>query len=118
MSTTPNASPVKALSHIAIAVREAEPLVQTLVASLGATRGGEEVRHFMGTSTFAEYTVMPEIALAVVNPPLRVLHRPGHFVDAVHRLLHDVISGKPCEVIPIAELVFHVGPFGLALAHP
>ena len=43
MSTTPNASPVKALSHIAIAVREAEPLVQTLVASLGATRGGEEV---------------------------------------------------------------------------
>lgn len=43
MSKTPNASPVKALSHIAIAVREAEPLVQTLVASLGATRGGEEL---------------------------------------------------------------------------
>ena len=30
--------------------------------------GGEEIRHFMGTSTFAEYTVMPEIALAKVNP--------------------------------------------------
>jgi S-(hydroxymethyl)glutathione dehydrogenase/alcohol dehydrogenase len=30
-------------------------------------RGGEEIRHFMGTSTFAEYTVMPEIALANVN---------------------------------------------------
>ena len=29
---------------------------------------GEEIRHFMGTSTFAEYTVMPEIALAVVDP--------------------------------------------------
>src|SRR6476646_6787078 len=28
----------------------------------------EPVRHFMGTSTFAEYTVMPEIALAKVNP--------------------------------------------------
>ena len=27
-----------------------------------------EIRHFMGTSTFAEYTVMPEIALAVVSP--------------------------------------------------
>src|SRR6185437_14891439 len=27
-----------------------------------------EVRHFMGCSTFAEYTVMPEIALAKVNP--------------------------------------------------
>ena len=41
---------------------------------------GEPIRHFMGTSTFAEYTVMPEIALAKVNPeapldarlPLRV----------------------------------------------
>src|SRR3712207_203632 len=29
-------------------------------------RDGEELRHFMGTSTFAEYTVMPEIALAKV----------------------------------------------------
>src|SRR6202043_2660307 len=31
-------------------------------------RSGEPLRHFMGTSTFAEYTVMPEIALAKVNP--------------------------------------------------
>ncbi|UJA21534.1 alcohol dehydrogenase catalytic domain-containing protein [Thermoleophilia bacterium SCSIO 60948] len=31
-------------------------------------RGDEDIRHFMGTSTFAEYTVMPEIALAKVNP--------------------------------------------------
>jgi len=31
-------------------------------------RGGEPLRHFMGTSTFAEYTVMPEIALAKVSP--------------------------------------------------
>ena len=32
------------------------------------SRDGEPIRHFMGTSTFAEYTVMPEIALAKVNP--------------------------------------------------
>jgi S-(hydroxymethyl)glutathione dehydrogenase/alcohol dehydrogenase len=32
------------------------------------SRGGEPIRHFMGTSTFAEYTVMPEIALAKINP--------------------------------------------------
>jgi S-(hydroxymethyl)glutathione dehydrogenase/alcohol dehydrogenase len=32
------------------------------------SRGGELIRHFMGTSTFAEYTVMPEIALAKINP--------------------------------------------------
>jgi S-(hydroxymethyl)glutathione dehydrogenase / alcohol dehydrogenase len=30
------------------------------------SRGSEPIRHFMGTSTFAEYTVMPEIALAKV----------------------------------------------------
>src|SRR5436309_9575663 len=37
----------------------------------GTTRlslDGEPMRHFMGTSTFAEYTVMPEIALAKVSP--------------------------------------------------
>jgi S-(hydroxymethyl)glutathione dehydrogenase/alcohol dehydrogenase len=32
------------------------------------SKDGEPMRHFMGTSTFAEYTVMPEIALAKVNP--------------------------------------------------
>jgi S-(hydroxymethyl)glutathione dehydrogenase/alcohol dehydrogenase len=31
------------------------------------SRDGEPLRHFMGTSTFAEYTVMPEIALAKVD---------------------------------------------------
>jgi S-(hydroxymethyl)glutathione dehydrogenase/alcohol dehydrogenase len=37
----------------------------------GTTRlslDGEPMRHFMGTSTFAEYTVMPEIALAKITP--------------------------------------------------
>src|SRR3982751_2157255 len=32
------------------------------------SRDGGPIRHFMGTSTFAEYTVMPEIALAKVSP--------------------------------------------------
>src|SRR3954451_3833747 len=32
------------------------------------SRNGEPIRHFMGTSTFAEYTVMPEISLAKINP--------------------------------------------------
>src|SRR3954449_1780136 len=38
-------------------------------------RDGDELRHFMGTSTFAEATVMPEIALAKVDPeaPLDVI---------------------------------------------
>src|SRR6187549_1357336 len=37
-------------------------------------RNGEPIRHFMGTSTFAEYTVMPEIALAKVNPEAPLEH--------------------------------------------
>src|SRR3954463_13625225 len=38
-------------------------------------RDGDRIRHFMGTSTFAEATVMPEIALAKINPeaPLDVV---------------------------------------------
>ncbi len=31
------------------------------------SKGGDTLFHFMGTSTFSEYTVVPEIALAVVN---------------------------------------------------
>ena len=34
----------------------------------GSPATATEIRHFMGCSTFAEYTVMPEIALAKVNP--------------------------------------------------
>src|SRR5678815_546308 len=29
--------------------------------------GGKTVYHFMGTSTFSQYTVLPEIAVAVIN---------------------------------------------------
>ncbi|MEO1094971.1 MAG: S-(hydroxymethyl)glutathione dehydrogenase/class III alcohol dehydrogenase [Cyanobacteria bacterium J06638_28] len=32
------------------------------------SKGGETLYHYMGTSTFSEYTVVPEIALAKVNP--------------------------------------------------
>lgn len=32
------------------------------------SRDGQPMRHFMGTSTFAEFTVMPEIALARADP--------------------------------------------------
>lgn len=35
-------SPVTGLSHIAIAVREAEPIAALFVSALGATRGGSE----------------------------------------------------------------------------
>ena len=37
-------------------------------------RAGDPIRHFMGTSTFAEYTVMPEIALARIDPEAPLEH--------------------------------------------
>ena len=33
----------------------------------GFRREGDEVRHYMGTSTFANHTVLPEIAVAKVR---------------------------------------------------
>ncbi len=30
--------------------------------------GGKQLHHYMGTSTFSEYTVLPEIAVAKINP--------------------------------------------------
>jgi S-(hydroxymethyl)glutathione dehydrogenase / alcohol dehydrogenase len=32
------------------------------------SRGGKTILHYMGTSTFSEYTVLPEIAVAKINP--------------------------------------------------
>ncbi len=51
-----------------IAIREQQGLGYLPDGTPRLARGGEPIRHFMGTSTFAEYTVMPEIALAKVNP--------------------------------------------------
>jgi len=51
-----------------LAVRDQQGLGYLQDGTTRLSRGGEPVRHFMGTSTFAEYAVMPEIALAKVSP--------------------------------------------------
>ncbi len=51
-----------------IAIREQQGLGYLPDGTARLSRNGEPMRHFMGTSTFAEYTVMPEIALAKVSP--------------------------------------------------
>ncbi len=51
-----------------IAIRDQQGLGHLPDGTTRFSRGGEPIRHFMGTSTFAEYTVMPEIALAKVSP--------------------------------------------------
>jgi S-(hydroxymethyl)glutathione dehydrogenase/alcohol dehydrogenase len=55
-------------TNLCLAIREQQNLGYLPDGTARLSRNGEEIRHFMGTSTFAEYTVMPEIALAKVNP--------------------------------------------------
>lgn len=53
-------------TNICTAIRAQQGLGHLPDGTTRLSRGGEPLRHFMGTSTFAEYTVMPEIALAKV----------------------------------------------------
>lgn len=55
-------------TNICMAIRETQGRGYLPDGTARLSRDGEELRHFMGTSTFAEYTVMPEIALAKINP--------------------------------------------------
>src|SRR5213075_3185424 len=55
-------------TNLCLAIREQQNKGYLPDATTRLHLGGEPMRHFMGTSTFAEYTVMPEIALAKVNP--------------------------------------------------
>src|SRR3954468_21229085 len=55
-------------TNICLAIREEQGKGHLPDGTTRLSRDGEPIRHFMGTSTFAECTVMPEIALAKVNP--------------------------------------------------
>ena len=55
-------------TNLCLAIREQQNKGYLPDGSARLSRDGEPIRHFMGCSTFAEYTVMPEIALAKVNP--------------------------------------------------
>jgi S-(hydroxymethyl)glutathione dehydrogenase / alcohol dehydrogenase len=55
-------------TNLCLAIREQQNLGFLPDGTTRLSRDGEPVRHFMGTSTFAEYTVMPEIALAKISP--------------------------------------------------
>ena len=54
-------------TNICTAIRETQGQGVMPDGTSRLSRDGEPIRHFMGTSTFAEYTVMPEIALAKIN---------------------------------------------------
>jgi S-(hydroxymethyl)glutathione dehydrogenase/alcohol dehydrogenase len=55
-------------TNLCLAIREEQGKGHLPDGTTRLSRDGEPIRHFMGTSTFAEYTVMPEIALAKVSP--------------------------------------------------
>src|SRR6059058_5067685 len=49
------------LTNLCLAIREMQGKGYLPDGTARLSRNGEPIRHFMGTSTFAEYTVMPEI---------------------------------------------------------
>jgi len=55
-------------TNLCLAIREQQNLGHLPDGTTRISRRGEPIRHFMGTSTFAEATVMPEIALAKISP--------------------------------------------------
>jgi len=54
-------------TNLCLAIREQQNQGYLPDGTTRLSRDGEPIRHFMGTSTFAEYTVMPEIALAKIT---------------------------------------------------
>ena len=58
-------------TNLCLAIREQQNKGYLPDGTTRFSRDGEEIRHFMGTSTFAEATVMPEIALAKVEVPMK-----------------------------------------------
>src|SRR3954464_15229588 len=55
-------------TNLCLAIREQQNNGYLPDGTTRLGRDSERIRHFMGTSAFAEYTVMPEISLAKVNP--------------------------------------------------
>jgi S-(hydroxymethyl)glutathione dehydrogenase/alcohol dehydrogenase len=55
-------------TNLCLAIREQQNQGYLPDGTTRLSAAGAPIRHFMGTSTFAEYTVMPEIALAKISP--------------------------------------------------
>ncbi|WP_444543201.1 S-(hydroxymethyl)glutathione dehydrogenase/class III alcohol dehydrogenase [Microvirgula aerodenitrificans] len=81
----------------------------------GSTRfsyNGQPIYHYMGCSTFSEYTVVPEISLAVVNPeaPLEKVCLLGCGVTTGIGAVHNTARVKAGDTVAI----FGLGGIGLA----
>jgi len=82
----------------------------------GSTRfsyEGKPIHHYMGCSTFSEYTVVLEISLAVINPqaPLEKVCLLGCGVTTGIGAVHNTAKVKPGDTVA----VFGLGGIGLAV---
>ena len=73
-----------------------------VVVDVAVLRAGEHLRPPM---PMASYRIL-------------VLHHPGAHVEEVDVLLDVEVAREPGEVVPVAHLVGHVGPVGLARLGP
>ena len=101
MSARPPAGEgVSGLSHVAIAVREADPLVQVLVSALGATRGAEELLD--NGALRVVFVHLGPVTLELLEPRTSD-HKVAKFLDARGPGLHHVSLEVPDLVTQLAQ---------------
>src|SRR5262245_18139321 len=98
-------------TNLCLAIREEQNQGHLPDGSTRLSRGDERIRHFMGTSTFAEYCVMPEISLAKV-PDEAPLDRACLFACGLSTGLGAAINTAAVEPGSTC-VVFGVGMVGL-----
>src|SRR3989440_12448 len=98
-------------TNICLAIREEQNQGHMPDGTTRLSRGGEPIRHVMGTSTFAEATVMPEIALAKIDPQAP-LDRASLFACGLSTGLRAAINTAKVEPGSTC-VVFGAGMVGL-----
>jgi S-(hydroxymethyl)glutathione dehydrogenase / alcohol dehydrogenase len=98
-------------TNLCMAIREQQNRGYLPDGTTRLSRDAEPIRHFMGCSTFAEYTVMPEIALAVV-PPEAPLDRACLFACGLSTGLGAAMNTAKVEAGSTC-VVFGAGMVGL-----
>jgi methylmalonyl-CoA epimerase len=119
--------PVSGLSHIAIAVREADPLVAILVGALGGTRGAEELLD--GGALRVVFVRLGSVTLELLEP-----RSPDHTVakflekrgEGLHHLslevgdLEQALAGARAAGVQLIDQAPRPGAHGsrVAFLHP
>jgi S-(hydroxymethyl)glutathione dehydrogenase/alcohol dehydrogenase len=98
-------------TNLCLAIREQQNLGYLPDGTTRLSRDGEPIRHFMGTSTFAEYTVMPEIALARI-PSEAPADRAALFACGLSTGLGAALNTARVEAGSVC-VVFGAGMVGL-----